>query len=100
MTELQSGGVGTHAPSRRAAPTPSAAGAGRRGRGGRRRGSPVARVRRYFREVVAELRKVIYPSRRELTTYVTVVVVFVSAMVALVAGMDYAFTKAVLAIFG
>jgi preprotein translocase subunit SecE len=77
---------------------PQAAGAGRdRGRDGHP--GPILRTRRFFREVVAELRKVIYPSRTELATYVTVVLVFVSAMVAIVAGLDYAFTRLVLSIF-
>jgi preprotein translocase SecE subunit len=63
-------------------------------------GGWVVRSRRFLREVVSELRKVIYPSRTELITYVTVVLIFVTFMVAFVAGLDYAFTKAVLAVFG
>ena len=53
-----------------------------------------------LREVVAELRKVIWPGRRELITYTTVVIVFVAFIVALVAGLDLLFAKAVLAVFG
>ncbi|MCA1481672.1 preprotein translocase subunit SecE, partial [Bradyrhizobium sp. NBAIM08] len=45
-------------------------------------------IGRFLREVVAELRKVIWPGRRELITYTTVVIVFVAFMVALVAGLD------------
>ena len=55
---------------------------------------------RFLREVVAELRKVIWPGRRELITYTTVVIVFVAFMVALVAGLDILFAQAVLAVFG
>jgi preprotein translocase subunit SecE len=62
----------------------------------RRRATPL----QFYREVVAELRKVIYPSRSELITYVAVVLVFVSTMVALVASIDFGLTKAVLAVFG
>jgi preprotein translocase subunit SecE len=65
-----------------------------------RRPGPVARTTTYVRQVVAELRKVIWPTRRELTTYTTVVIVFVAIMGALVAVMDFAFGKAVLAVFG
>jgi preprotein translocase subunit SecE len=54
----------------------------------------------FYREVVAELRKVIYPGRNELVTYVIVVLVFVSVMVAIVASLDFGLTKAVLAVFG
>ena len=49
---------------------------------------------------VAELRKVIWPTRNELVTYTIVSIVFVSAMVAIVSLFDFVFTKAVLAIFG
>lgn len=54
----------------------------------------------FIRQVVAELRKVIWPTRKELITYTTVVLVFVVIMVLLVAAYDFAFTEAVLAIFG
>jgi preprotein translocase subunit SecE len=50
--------------------------------------------------VVAELRKVIWPGRRELITYTTVVIVFVAFIVALVAGLDLLFAQGVLAVFG
>ena len=64
-----------------------------------RRG-PVSRIIRFFREVVAELRKVIWPTRKELVTYTSVVLVFVTFMVALVSGLDVLFAKGVLALFG
>ncbi|MBK5307671.1 MAG: preprotein translocase subunit SecE [Frankiaceae bacterium] len=54
----------------------------------------------FYKQVVAELRKVIWPTRKELVTYTTVVVVFVLIITALVAIFDLAFGKAVLAIFG
>jgi preprotein translocase subunit SecE len=47
----------------------------------------------FFRQVVAELRKVIWPTRRELGTYTTVAVVFVLIMTVIVTGLDYGFTK-------
>lgn len=64
------------------------------------RGSPFHRIGRFLREVVAELRKVIWPTRRALLTYTIVVLVFVSIMVALVSGLDLLFTKGVLGVFG
>jgi preprotein translocase subunit SecE len=67
---------------------------------GEGRGNPFARLLRFFREVVAELRKVIWPTRKELITYTAVVVVFVAVMVSIVALLDLAFAKAVLAVFG
>jgi preprotein translocase subunit SecE len=57
-------------------------------------------LRRFLREVVAELRKVIWPGRRELITYTTVVILFVAFMVALVAGLDVLFAQGVIAVFG
>ncbi|GLY00806.1 MULTISPECIES: preprotein translocase subunit SecE [Actinoplanes] len=61
----------------------------------RRRG-PLSRIGGFFREVVSELRKVIWPTRRELLTYTGVVIVFVVVMTAIVAGLDYGFGKAIL----
>jgi preprotein translocase subunit SecE len=62
--------------------------------------SAITRLVRFLREVVAELRKVIWPTRKELVTYTIVVLVFVSFMVALVAGLDIAFAKGVFWLFG
>lgn len=58
------------------------------------------RLARFFREVVAELRKVIWPTRKELLTYTAVVVVFVAVVLTIVAGLDYAFARGVLWVFG
>ena len=55
---------------------------------------------RFVRESVSEMRKVLWPSRTELVTYAMVVIVFVVIMVAIVAGLDFGFTKLVLALFG
>jgi preprotein translocase subunit SecE len=60
----------------------------------------VPRLITFIRQVVAELRKVIWPTRQELITYTSVVLVFVVIMVLIVAAFDFAFTQAVLAIFG
>ena len=54
----------------------------------------------FFREVVAELRKVIWPTRKELVTYSMVVVVFVALMLAIVGGLDWVYYKIVLWTFG
>jgi len=62
--------------------------------------SPISRSVRFLREVVAELRKVIWPTRKELVTYTAVVLVFVSFMVALIGVLDIAFAKGVLWLFG
>jgi preprotein translocase subunit SecE len=54
----------------------------------------------FVRQVVAELRKVIWPTRKELVTYTTVALVFILVMVAVVTSLDYGFTKLVLVVFG
>jgi len=58
------------------------------------------RLGRFVREVVAELRKVIWPTRKELLTYATVVVVFVAIMLTIVGLLDLGFAKGVLFVFG
>jgi preprotein translocase subunit SecE len=58
------------------------------------------RLGRFFREVVSELRKVIWPTRKELLTYTSVVVVFVAVILTVVGLLDLGFAKAVLFVFG
>ena len=80
------------------------------GRGGKRPGafrrlghwvtSRPGAIALYWRQVINELRKVIWPTRKELITYTTVVVVFVTVMTSIVSGLDIVFAKAVLAVFG
>lgn len=59
-----------------------------------------ARIALFYRQVIAELRKVIWPTRRELITYTTVVIVFVTVVATIVAVLDLIFAKGVLAVFG
>lgn len=59
-----------------------------------------ARIIRYVREVIAELRKVVTPTRNELFTYATVVVVFLIIMMAYVGALDYGIGRLVLWAFG
>jgi preprotein translocase subunit SecE len=56
--------------------------------------------RQFFKEVIAELQKVAWPSRQEVVAYSIVVVVSVIVIATLIFGLDYLFTKAVLALFG
>ncbi len=58
-----------------------------------------ARIALFLRQVVAELRKVVTPTRRELLSYTLVVLVFV-IMMALVTGFDFGFGWLVAAVFG
>ena len=54
----------------------------------------------FVREVRDELRKVVWPTRKELVTYTTVALVFILIMVGIVTSLDYGFTRLVLALFG
>jgi len=62
----------------------------------RERTNPVT----FYRQVIAELRKVVWPTQHQLVTYFMVVMVFVLVMIAYVSVLDLGFGKAVFAIFG
>ncbi|GFH36187.1 preprotein translocase subunit SecE [Streptomyces pacificus] len=68
---------------------------GKRGKRG-----PLGRLALFYRQIVAELRKVVWPTRNQLTTYTTVVIIFVVIMIGLVTVMDYGFQAAVKYVFG
>jgi len=59
-----------------------------------------ARVGLFYRQVVNELRKVVWPTRNQLTTYTAVVLVFVSFVIAVVSLLDLVLTKIVFWVFG
>jgi preprotein translocase subunit SecE len=108
--EREASGSGRQRPSsaadrrgRRSGPAPT--GDARAGRATVREARPeraslFSRIARFLREVVAELRKVIWPTRNQLVTYTIVVLVFVSFMVALVWALDFVFGQGVLYLFG
>ena len=54
----------------------------------------------FFRQIVGELHKVIWPTRKELVTYTVVCMAFVIFMVIIVTSLDYGFTKLVFEVFG
>lgn len=62
--------------------------------------NPFVYVYNYLKQVVGELRKVIWPNRKQMVTYTSVVLGFLVFMVALIAGADYGFAKLVLLVFG
>ncbi|ABM12068.1 MULTISPECIES: preprotein translocase subunit SecE [Mycolicibacterium] len=61
--------------------------------------NPLVFVINYLKEVVGELRKVIWPNRKEMATYTTVVLLFLVFMVALIGGVDLGLGKLVTWIF-
>lgn len=70
-------------------------------RGGKRaKKGPLKRLALFYRQIIAELRKVVWPTRNQLTTYATVVIVFVVIMIALVTVIDYGLDHAAKYVFG
>lgn len=67
---------------------------------GDRTANPFVFVFNYLKQVVAEMRKVIWPNRKQMFTYTSVVLVFLAFMVALVGLADLGLTKLVLLVFG
>lgn len=59
-----------------------------------------ARIALFVRQIIAELKKVVRPSRNELWTYFIVVTVFVIAMMAYTGLLDFLFGQIVLFVFG
>ena len=59
-----------------------------------------ARVGLFYRQVVSELTKVVWPTRKQLSTYTAVVLVFVAFVIAVVSLFDLVITKLVFWVFG
>lgn len=59
-----------------------------------------ARLAIFYRQIIAELRKVVWPTRNELVTYTTVVIVFCLIIIGIVYTLDLGFARAALEIFG
>ncbi|GAA4813912.1 preprotein translocase subunit SecE [Nocardioides caeni] len=53
----------------------------------------------FYRQVVAELRKVVYPTREQLVTYFFVVLFFVLVMIAIVSLLDLGLGKLAFEVF-
>jgi preprotein translocase subunit SecE len=68
---------------------------GKRGKKG-----PFGRLALFYRQIVAELRKVVWPTRNQLSSYTSVVIVFVVIMIGIVTVIDYGFNQAVKHVFG
>ena len=84
--------------------TADAAGSDRARRDAPKQGNPVGRffeaIALFVSQILDELRKVVRPTRHELVTYTTVVIVFVSVIMALVWGLDQLIIKLVALVFG
>ena len=67
---------------------------------GDRSANPFVFIYSYLKQVVGEMRKVIWPNRKQMLTYTSVVLGFLAFMVALVGLADFGLTKLVLLVFG
>jgi preprotein translocase subunit SecE len=68
---------------------------GKRGKKG-----PFGRLALFYRQIVAELRKVVWPTRSQLTTYTIVVIIFVVIMIGIVSVLDLGLDKVAKYVFG
>ena len=79
-------------------------GSGRATRKRARQGNPVSRLLQaislFVSQILDELRKVVRPTRHELVTYTSVVIVFVSVVMGLVWGFDQLVVKLIALSFG
>ncbi len=58
------------------------------------------RIGLFYRQVVSELRKVVWPTRNQLTTYTSVVLVVLGFVILVVSIFDLVLTKVVFWVFG
>jgi preprotein translocase subunit SecE len=84
--------------------TADAAGARRARRDAPKQGNVVGRffkaIALFITQILDELRKVVRPTRHELVTYTSVVIVFVSIVMGYVWGLDQLFVKLIGLAFG
>ena len=68
---------------------------------GPRQGAPHKRtsIPTFYRQVVAELRKVVWPTQEQLVTYFFVVMIFVAVMMTIVSLLDLGLGKLAFEIF-
>jgi preprotein translocase subunit SecE len=59
-----------------------------------------SRMALFLRQVMFELKKVVWPTKEQMVTYTAVVVVFVIIMGLIIAALDFVFVQLVLLIFG
>jgi preprotein translocase subunit SecE len=62
--------------------------------------NPLGRVALFIRQVIAELKKVVTPTRKELLSFTAVVLVFVIVMMAVVSALDTVFGFLTIWVFG
>ncbi|GAB2779319.1 preprotein translocase subunit SecE [Streptomyces chlorus] len=70
-------------------------------KGGKRaKKGPLKRLALFYRQIVAELRKVVWPTRNQLSSYTTAVIIFVVVMIGLITLIDYGLSHVAKYVFG
>ncbi|MCP3766426.1 MULTISPECIES: preprotein translocase subunit SecE [Streptomyces] len=70
-------------------------------KGGKRaKKGPLKRLALFYRQIVAELRKVVWPTRNQLTSYTTAVIIFVVVVIGLITLIDYGLGHVAKYVFG
>jgi preprotein translocase subunit SecE len=64
------------------------------------RQNPFVRASEFVRDVIQELKKVVWPTQRQLINYTIIVLVFVVIVALIIAALDFTFTQITLRIFG
>lgn len=66
----------------------------------KKKGNIFKKIGKFFKDVVSELKKVTWPSRKNLISYTIAVLVFVAIMMIVIYGIDSGAAAAIQAIFG
>lgn len=64
------------------------------------RENPFIRTRNFVRDVISELKKVVWPTQRQLINYTIIVLIFVVIVAIIISALDFTFTQITLRIFG
>ncbi|GAA3049103.1 preprotein translocase subunit SecE [Gordonia defluvii] len=64
------------------------------------RTNPFVAIWTFLKQVVAEMKKVIWPTRRETIVFTLIVLVFIVVFTSFITGLDIGFAKLVLLVFG
>ena len=59
-----------------------------------------ARIPQFYRQVVSELRRVVWPTRKQVSTYTVVVMAFVTFMIVVIGIFDVVLAKVIFWVFG
>jgi preprotein translocase subunit SecE len=62
--------------------------------------NPFVRIWAFLKQVISEMRKVVWPTRSEMVNYSIAVLAFLVVVTAIIAGLDIGFAKLALLVFG